>query len=98
MARALNCNWWKYSQQVYNVGWTAKYRSFSEEEREAVIDFNIGLAALVIGSILQINRSFTKAFYVGVIIFISCIVLLAFLVYCYSSKHMRAWLTKKFYV
>ena len=64
----------------------------------AVIDFNIGLAALVIGSILQINRSFTKAFYVGVIIFISCIVLLAFLIYCYSSKHMRAWLTKKFYV
>ena len=29
---------------------------------------------------------------------LSAVVLLAFLIYCYSSKHMRAWLTKKFYV
>ena len=64
----------------------------------ALIDFEIGLAALAIGSILQINRDITKAFYVGMIIFISSLVLLAFLLYCYSSKHMRAWLTKKFYV
>lgn len=64
----------------------------------AVIDFLAGLAALVIGSILQINHNYTKAFYVGTIVFISCIVLLAFLIYCYSSKHMRAWLSKKFYV
>ncbi|MBQ4366208.1 MAG: zinc ribbon domain-containing protein [Clostridia bacterium] len=64
----------------------------------AAIDFDIGLAAVVIGSILQINRGFTKAFYIGMIVFISTLVLLAFLSYCYSSKHMRAWLSKKFYV
>ena len=65
--------------------------------KTAVIDFMAGLSALIIGSILQINHNYTKAFYVGTIAFISCVVLLAFLIYCYSSKHMRAWLSKKFY-
>ena len=67
-------------------------------QQAAVIDFYVGVAALVVGSILQINQNFTKAFYIGMIVFISSLVLLAFLIYCNSSKHMRAWLSKKFYV
>ena len=59
---------------------------------------DIAVASFGVGAILNINRGISHAFDVGMIVCISSVVLAAFLIYCYSSKHMRSWLSKKFFV
>ena len=39
----VNC--WKYAREVYLIGRSVKFRSFTEKEREAVIDFIVKMAA-----------------------------------------------------
>ena len=66
--------------------------------RSVLITVDIALASLVLGALIRNVTSLKSAFDIGMIIFVSCAVLVAFLVYCYSSKHMRRWLSKRFFV
>ena len=66
--------------------------------RSVLITVDIALASLVLGAVIRNVTSLKSAFDIGMIIFVSCAVLVAFLVYCYSSKHMRRWLSKRFFV
>lgn len=66
--------------------------------KSILIIADIAFVSVVSGALIENVSSFSYAFEVGMIIFVSCAALLAFLVYCYSSKHMRRWLSKKFFV
>lgn len=59
---------------------------------------DIAIESMVIGTVLDINCGYFRGIEVGLIVFISCLVIIAFLIYCYSSEHMRKWLSKKFFV
>ncbi len=58
----------------------------------------LAVISIVSGSVIDFATNFKHAFDIGMIIFISCAVAIAFLIYCYSSKHMRKWLEKNFFV
>ena len=81
---------------IYMI-WTRK------KKRHWVLKFlfitaEIAVCSFFCGSILEINYGLKYAFEIGTIIFVCCLALTGFLAYCYSSKHMRAWLSKKFFV
>lgn len=81
---------------IYMLWSRKKKRHWMMKSIHIVCD--IATAAFAVGSILDINRGIPHSFDVGMIIFVSCIVLIGFLIYCYSSKRMRFWLSKKFFV
>lgn len=77
--------------------WTGK------KKRHWVLKFllvtaDVAVLSVVSGLALDLGCAVKYAFEVGAIIFVSCAVLAAFLGYCYSSRHMREWLSKRFFV
>ena len=77
--------------------WSKKKRRHWLLKSELIIA-DIAVGSVVFGALLKNVTSYKSAFDVGMIIFVSCAVLIAFMVYCYSSKHMRRWLSKRFFV
>ncbi|MCM1364077.1 MAG: hypothetical protein NC122_02680 [Faecalibacterium sp.] len=59
---------------------------------------DIALVSLITGLVIEHALAVSYALEIGFIIFISCAVLTAFLVYCYASKSMRRWLERKFFI
>lgn len=66
--------------------------------KSIVIITDIAVGSLITGSVLDFSAPLSFMFEVGMIIFISCAVLIAFLIYCYVSKSMRRWLEKRFFI
>lgn len=58
----------------------------------------IAVLSLVSGTVIGHATSFVHAFDVGLIVFVSCLIAIAFLIYCYQSKSMRRWLERKFFI
>ena len=58
----------------------------------------IALSMLGVGSILGFVCSVKYAFELGLIGFASLIAIVGFLIYCYSSKTIRKWLSKRMFV
>lgn len=58
---------------------------------------DIGVAAVVSGSILSFVLKLPYAFEIGITAFVCVISIVAFLAYSYSSKTIRRWLSKKFF-
>ncbi len=58
---------------------------------------DIGLASLISGLILSVEIGFEHASSIGIIIFICAMSIVAFLLYSYSSKTLRKWLSKRFF-
>lgn len=58
----------------------------------------VAVSSIGIGSILSFLCSVKYAFEFGVICFASLIAIVAFLSYCYSSKTIRKWLSKRLFV
>lgn len=59
---------------------------------------DIGISCVIIFAFLDHVLKFGFLIYIGFIIFISCAVLIAFLVFCYVNKKVRKILQKKFFV
>lgn len=62
------------------------------------ITAEVAVFSAAAGAILDINWGLEPAFEIGAIVFVCCLALVGFLAYCYQSRHMRAWLSKKFFV
>lgn len=60
------------------------------------IDFTI--FSFLCGTILEYGSGIKYAFDIGVIVSVCFAALAGFLAYCYFSRHMRAWLSKRFFV
>lgn len=58
---------------------------------------DFAIFSLVTGLVMSFGLSFKIAGIIGMIIFISCLCIIAFLVYCYNSKTMRRYLSKRFF-
>ncbi len=54
--------------------------------------------SLLIGSVLSFLCKIGFAFQIGTIIFVSLLAIIIFLSYCYSSKTIRKWLSKRLFV
>lgn len=57
----------------------------------------IAISSIAMGSILTFLCGIEIALPVGIIIFASLAAIIAFLSYCYSSKTIRRWLSKRFF-
>ncbi len=62
-----------------------------------IVVLDIGLSILTGGLILTYSLGIPKASTIGIIIFSCLVTVVMFLIYCYSSKTIRKWLTKKFF-
>ncbi len=62
------------------------------------ICIDIALCALASGSILYLSLALEWALAVGVIIFLCIVAVIVFLSFCYRSKTVRDWLSKKLFV
>lgn len=62
-----------------------------------IICINIALAVLVCGFILGVGGNVAYAAEIGVVLFLCITAVIGFLVYCYKSKSMRKWLSKKLF-
>lgn len=58
---------------------------------------DIGVAALISGTILTTVLKLPFAFEIGITVFVCVLSIVAFLAYCYSSKTIRKWLSKRFF-
>lgn len=58
----------------------------------------VAVSSLIIGGVLSNAAKLKYAVDVGLIVFVSCGILALFLIYCYNSKHMRNYLSKRFFV
>ncbi len=58
---------------------------------------DIGVASLISGLILSVEIGLEYASSIGIIIFICVLSVVAFLIYAYSSKTVRNWLSKRFF-
>lgn len=63
-----------------------------------VVIGDVAIASIVFGAVISYATSFALAVDISLIVFVSCMVLIAFLIYCYKSKSMRKWLSKNFFV
>ena len=81
---------------IYMIWVRKKSRHWVLKAAHIVAD--VALEAVIAGSALGINHGIKHTFEIGMIIFTSCLFIIAFLIYCYSSKHMRRWLSKKFFI
>ncbi|MGN0447251.1 MAG: hypothetical protein ACI4GC_01745 [Acutalibacteraceae bacterium] len=59
------------------------------------IDFS--LFSLFGGLIISVGLGIKIMGYIGIIVFISCLFIIAFLCYCYKSKSVRRYITKRFF-
>lgn len=63
-----------------------------------LITADAALLSFAAGLFLDVGYGLESAFPIGAIISVSCAVLVGFLAYCYRSRHMREWLSKRFFV
>ena len=59
------------------------------------VDFAV--FALIGGLLIAEGLAFKVAGVIGIIVFVSCLSIIAFLAYCYKSKSMRRYLSKRFF-
>lgn len=58
----------------------------------------VAVSAVASGALLSFSCDVRYAFEIGTIIFVSLIAIVIFLSYCYSSKTIRKWLSKRLFV
>ncbi|MBQ8503659.1 MAG: hypothetical protein IJ491_05205 [Clostridia bacterium] len=58
---------------------------------------DIGIAGLVTGLILSVEIGLAYASFIGLTVFICFLSIVLFLIYCYSSKTLRKWFSKRFF-
>lgn len=63
-----------------------------------VVTIEFTVFSLACGAILEFGSGIKYAFDIGIIVFACFAALSGFLAYCYFSSHMRAWLSKRFFV
>ncbi len=63
-----------------------------------LITVDVSVFSFVCGLILEFGSNVRYAFDIGVIVSVCCATLAGFFAYCYNSRHMRAWLSKRFFV
>jgi hypothetical protein len=80
---------------VYMLWAIGKKRHIILKTLHLFIDFAI--FALISGLFAAYGLSLEIAGIIGVIVFVSCLCIVAFLVYCYNSKSMRRYLSKRFF-
>lgn len=80
---------------IYMLWAIGKKRHVILKTLHLFIDFAI--ISLVTGLVISAAFSFKVAGIIGMIIFISCLCIIAFLVYCYNSKSMRRYLSKRIF-
>jgi hypothetical protein len=56
--KKMSVNCWKYAREVYLVGRSLKFRSFTDKERKAVIDFIVAMAGTRPAYVPYINLKF----------------------------------------
>ncbi len=80
---------------IYMLWAIGKKRHVILKTLHLFIDFAI--FSLVSGLAMSFGLSWKIAGIIGMIVFISCLCIIAFLVYCYNSKSMRRYLSKRFF-
>lgn len=80
---------------IYMLWAIGKKRHIILKTLHLFVDFAI--FALISGLVISVGLSFKTAGIIGIIIFVSCLCIIAFLAYCYKSKHMRAYLSKRIF-
>ena len=80
---------------IYMLWAIGKKRHVILKTLHLFIDFAI--FSLISGLVISAGFSVKIAGIIGMIIFISCLCIIAFLVYCYNSKSMRRYLSKRFF-
>lgn len=80
---------------VYMLWAIGKKRHIILKALHLFIDFAI--FALVGGLVLSVGLSLKIAGAIGIIVFVSCLCIIGFLIYCYKSKSMRRYLSKRFF-
>lgn len=58
---------------------------------------SVAVSSLLCGGILSVELGVHYASTIGIIAFICFVAIVGFLVYCYSSKTVRKWLSKRFF-
>ncbi len=80
---------------VYMLWALGKKRHVILKTLHLFIDFAI--FSLVSGLVISAGLGFKIAGIIGLIVFVSCLCIIGFLVYCYNSKSMRRYLSKRFF-
>lgn len=80
---------------VYMLWAIGKKRHVILKMLHLFVDFAV--FSLVSGLVISAGLSFKIAGVIGMIIFISCLCIIGFLTYCYNSKSMRRYLSKRFF-
>lgn len=80
---------------IYMLWAIGKKRHIILKTLHLFIDFAI--FSLISGLVISAGLSFKIAGIIGIIVFVSCLCIVAFLVYCYNSKTMRRYLSKRFF-
>lgn len=58
---------------------------------------DFAIFSLISGTVISAGFSVDIAWIIGLIVFVSCLCIIGFLVYCYNSKSMRRYLSKRFF-
>lgn len=80
---------------IYMLWAIGKKRHIILKVLHLFVDFAI--FSLLCGLVLSAGLSLKIAAAIGIIIFISCLCIVGFLVYCYNSKSARRYLSKRFF-
>ena len=80
---------------IYMLWALGKKRHIILKTLHLFIDFAI--FSLVCGLVIRAGLGFEIAGIIGVIVFVSCLCIIGFLVYCYNSNSMRRYLSKRFF-
>ena len=80
---------------IYMLWAIGKKRHIILKVLHIFVDFAI--FALLCGLVLSAGLSIKIAAAIGIIIFISCLCIIGFLAYCYKSKSMRKYLSKRIF-
>lgn len=80
---------------IYMLWSIGKKRHVILKTLHLFVDFAI--FSLASGLLISIGFSLKVAGIIGIIIFVSCLGIIAFLAYCYNSKSMRRYLSKRFF-
>lgn len=80
---------------VYMLWAIGKKRHVILKMLHLFVDFAV--FSLVCGLVVSVGLSIKIAGIIGIIVFVSCLCIIAFLTYCYKSKSMRRYLSKRFF-
>lgn len=80
---------------IYMLWAIGKKRHVILKTLHLFVDFAI--FSLISGLVVSVGLSLKIAGIIGIIVFVSCLCIIAFLVYCYNSKSMRRYLSKRIF-